>query len=236
VLTAILTVPDKAVVIGTTGKAYVSVHAVVAEDDTNLSSRLVSAQLDWGDGLSPTLFGPEPESLTLASPRATRELPVGTFVVVLTATNFRAPVPDVIVRSGSVTVTSGALATRGTSGLVGPGLPTDGDIDWSFTLKHDTALLASDVRMLLLTRVGERVLAPTYGTKLWKVLFEPFDHSTIESMVVEDVTQTLSAWEQRVALLNTSVTWEDNRTASLHLVLLSRLNKQQFSLVITYEQ
>jgi Bacteriophage baseplate protein W len=61
----------------------------------------------------------------------------------------------------------------------------------------DRASVRQALLLLLLTRPGERVLRPTYGCELYKLLFWPNDDTTA-GLAIHYVRQAIARWEPRV--------------------------------------
>jgi phage baseplate assembly protein W len=61
----------------------------------------------------------------------------------------------------------------------------------------DRASVRQALLLLLLTRPGERVLRPTYGCQLHKLLFWPNDDTTA-GLAIHYVRQAIERWEPRV--------------------------------------
>lgn len=81
-------------------------------------------------------------------------------------------------------------------------------------LKHPRGLLhtqggvnqiKSDLLVLLLTKPGERVMLPDYGTPLDQFIFEPNDQSVVDQ-VKEVISRSIKMWEPRIAVSNIEVT------------------------------
>ena len=68
----------------------------------------------------------------------------------------------------------------------------------------DLELVKRDLLNLFNTRVGERVMMPTYGCDIWDWLFEPFDQLAIEA--ITNTCQQIVYSDSRLQLLNTTVT------------------------------
>jgi phage baseplate assembly protein W len=64
--------------------------------------------------------------------------------------------------------------------------------------------IKADMLQLLLTNPGERVMLPTFGTPLRKLMFEPND-PTLEIEARNMIVAALLQWEKRVEIQNVSV-------------------------------
>lgn len=80
---------------------------------------------------------------------------------------------------------------------------------WSVT---DIDLIKRDLLNEFLTRKGERVMMPTFGTIIWDLLFEPFTDNT-KSAIIDDVTRIVGH-DPRVRLQNVNV------STSVHGILV----------------
>ena len=61
----------------------------------------------------------------------------------------------------------------------------------------DRACVRQALLLLLLTRPGERVMRPTYGCDLFKLIFWPNDDTTA-GLAIHYVRQAVTRWEPRV--------------------------------------
>jgi phage baseplate assembly protein W len=64
--------------------------------------------------------------------------------------------------------------------------------------------IKADMLQLLLTNPGERVMLPTFGTPLRKLMFEPND-PTLEIEARNMIVAALVQWEKRVEIQNVTV-------------------------------
>lgn len=62
------------------------------------------------------------------------------------------------------------------------------------------AAVRQSLLLLLSTRPGERVMRPTYGCNLHRLVFEPND-ATTAGMAIHYVRQAIQRWEPRVEIL-----------------------------------
>lgn len=72
--------------------------------------------------------------------------------------------------------------------------------------------IKADLLQLLLTNPGERVMIPTYGTPLRKLLFEPND-SFLINKAKQVISDAILKWEPRVIIENIEVTNQTPRSA-----------------------
>lgn len=69
----------------------------------------------------------------------------------------------------------------------------------------DDKAIKADLMHLLLTRKGQRLYNPNFGTNLMKFIFEPNDNLTL-SDVKEEVTSTVKKYLPNLSITNISVT------------------------------
>lgn len=220
----------------TTAGANVLIDAYVHETDSLLPNRTVSATIEWNDGKLSTSFPKTSGGLLHAT--AVRLLPPGSYIVRLTAQNFRTPVEDRVAVNYFITVNTPTVVSDPQRYVYGPILPRDSGFpnasQWEFQLDSDQRILESAVKMLLLTSKGDRVMEPTYGTNIRRILFES-QLSGIDSLIQDEVISALAMWEPRVELGSVSLQRGTNdRSVTLNLVLLSRLSKQSFETSVEY--
>jgi phage baseplate assembly protein W len=65
--------------------------------------------------------------------------------------------------------------------------------------------IKSDLLQLLLTTPGERVMLPTYGTPLKKLIFDPND-TNLELAAREMIINSINQWEPRITVQQIEIT------------------------------
>lgn len=73
-----------------------------------------------------------------------------------------------------------------------------------FYIQDGVNQIKSDMLILLMTNPGERVMLPTYGTPLRKLVFEPNDPKLILDTKAM-IARSLKQWEPRVAITQIEV-------------------------------
>ncbi len=71
------------------------------------------------------------------------------------------------------------------------------------TTLYDLDLVKTDLLNQFMTRKGDRVMLPNYGTKIWNQLFEPFTDA-VKTSIVQDVLDVVNS-EPRVTINNVNV-------------------------------
>lgn len=74
-----------------------------------------------------------------------------------------------------------------------------------FAQKSGVDQIKADLLQLLLTNPGERVMMPTYGTPLRKLMFEPNDPQ-LEAAAQKAIRDAVEQWEPRIVIDNIVVT------------------------------
>lgn len=216
--------------------ALATVDAFVHENDAALPGRNVTASLNWHDGKAVVSFPPTGGGLLHAS--NSRFLPPGVYVVTLTARNYRSPHQDVTSVNFFIAVTSPLPVPNPPRYVFGPILPRDSGFpnqdQWEFNLDSDIFILESSVKMLLLTARGDRVMQPTYGTAVRRLLFES-QISGVDSLIQEEIVSALALWEPRLQLVTCSVLRQPNsRSVLVNLTLISLLSRQTFDTSVDF--
>lgn len=207
------------------------------EDDANLPVQDVEVAVDWGDGniqqYSHTL-----SSAGTLSIQTTHTLPVGRNVVRVEAQNYRAPNFDLAGVNFSVIVNPRVQQAVPTRIVFGPILPKDvgypNSQQWNFNSGNDLEILASSVKMVLITKKGERIMEPEYGTNLHSLLFEQ-NTQALQEMAQQEVVDSMTRWEPRVALVSLSVSRPNDRSVQIDCVFESKLTQQTFAVSTTFE-
>jgi phage baseplate assembly protein W len=91
---------------------------------------------------------------------------------------------------------------------IGLKLPLVSDTKNFFTLNYETKnQIHSNLKNLLSTHKGERIMNPDFGTNLRKILFE---QENIESSVIEEIEIAVEQWMNYVILDNIKVLIDNN--------------------------
>jgi uncharacterized protein len=84
------------------------------------------------------------------------------------------------------------------------------------------AAVRQSLLLLLSTRPGERVMRPTYGCNLHRLVFEPND-ATTAGMAIHYVRQAVQRWEPRVEILHLDAGPHPEDPSRLDIVLEYRV-------------
>lgn len=66
------------------------------------------------------------------------------------------------------------------------------------------ALIKNNIRQLLNTKTGERVMRPDFGSPIHKYVFEPLDYIT-KKFLLEEISEIITRYEPRVNIVELSV-------------------------------
>jgi len=79
--------------------------------------------------------------------------------------------------------------------ILGIGINKSSDRGGIFAVNYITLTQAKDnLKNLILTRKGERIMNPTFGCDIYKVLFEQMDGGLIESKIESTILDAVSNW------------------------------------------
>lgn len=79
--------------------------------------------------------------------------------------------------------------------ILGIGINQTSDSNGIFAVNYTTLTQAKDnLKNLILTRKGERLMQPEFGCDVWKVLFEPLDGTLIETSIETAILDAVSIW------------------------------------------
>lgn len=223
------------------GTTPVTFDAVIEEADSSLPFQLVGASVDWNDGSQPVAYpGPSAEQASpLALLSLSRNLGIGLYAVTVTAHNNRAPIPDTVKATLTVTISPSAANAAPPRNIFGPVLPRDNGLPnnqtWSFDTGSDLQVLQSNIKMLLLTTKGERVMQPTYGTNLRRIIFE-LNVASVETIIQQEISQAIGLFEPRVVLTALQIQRlpDDPRSVNVICAFLSKQNGQPFEINLQY--
>lgn len=90
----------------------------------------------------------------------------------------------------------------------------------------DDASVRQAILLLLSTRPGERIMRPTYGCELYRLIFSPNDETTA-GLAIHYVRRALERWEPRIEILTLDATRHSQQPELLTIFLLYRVHLSQ---------
>ena len=88
--------------------------------------------------------------------------------------------------------------------------------------------ISQAIRIILTTIPGERVMRPTFGSRLHELAFAPINSETM-ALARRFVEQALRMWEPRIELMTVDVTSDDEQPGCL-------LIKMEYQIKSTYDR
>lgn len=220
------------VVVPPGGSSNVGLYVSVYDDDTSLPELYAKVEVDWGDGYPPTIIGSG--SASIGSPltaNISKVLSAGLHVVKISASNRRSPVSDVSVKTVYVKINEDKVATQEPS-LVGPIIPRDegfpSQSQWMLDSGSDDVVIASNIKALLLTSPGDRVMTPEYGVNLRQLVFS-LDVRSAETLAKAEIARAVSLWENRAVVRRVSISKTGTTHCDITVELESKLSRQHFT-------
>jgi len=83
----------------------------------------------------------------------------------------------------------------------GIALPWGKDVSSFVELKDDVDILKTSVLFIIMTRKGERVMLPEFGSEVPDAIFEQND-AVLVGMIQDSVREALARWDDRVAVVD----------------------------------
>ena len=79
--------------------------------------------------------------------------------------------------------------------VLGIGINNTSNSNGIFAVNYTTLTQAKDnLKNLILTRKGERLMQPEFGCDVWRVLFEQMDGNVIETSIETSILDAVSIW------------------------------------------
>ena len=79
--------------------------------------------------------------------------------------------------------------------VLGIGINSTSNSNGIFAVNYTTITQAKDnLKNLILTRKGERLMQPEFGCDVWRVLFEQMDGNVIETSIETSILDAVSIW------------------------------------------
>lgn len=178
-----------------------TITLVVTLAETSDSLNYLSGVVNWGDGTTTSIPRTLKSSGQVVQTLTHTFLNAGFYVVEVTGTNYRSPSPDTDLAVIYLSLDSAPIVEVNGGFIRGPILPIDSEVgDWVLNMGSDLQVIISALRNLLLTRQGERLMNPDFGTNIHKLVFE-LDTSVLEAQVEQEVTQAINKFEPRVTIV-----------------------------------
>jgi len=92
-------------------------------------------------------------------------------------------------------------------------------------------IVKRDINNHFATPIGSRVMLPSFGTRIYEMLFDPFDEYT-KNAIIEDAVRVVQS-DPRVALQNIDVFQED-QALTVVMVLLFKPESITDSMFVTF--
>jgi len=79
--------------------------------------------------------------------------------------------------------------------VLGIGVNTTSDSNGVFAVNFTTISQAkNNLKNLILTKKGERLMQPDFGCDIWKILFEPIIEGQIETKIEQTILEAIDIW------------------------------------------
>jgi phage baseplate assembly protein W len=95
--------------------------------------------------------------------------------------------------------------------ILGIGINKSSNKGGIFSVNYTTITQAREnLKNLILTKKGERLLNPTFGCDIWKVLFEQLDGNLIENQIETSILDAVSIWLPYLSIDEIIFDYDDN--------------------------
>lgn len=100
--------------------------------------------------------------------------------------------------------------------FIGRGLtfPLQVDSQGRLALTNGESEIEQSIRIILETSPGERVMRPTFGCRVWELLFES-RNATTEALLKQYVREALAMWEPRIDVIGVDILDESMYDAAI---------------------
>jgi phage baseplate assembly protein W len=93
--------------------------------------------------------------------------------------------------------------------------------------------IEQSIRIILGTRPGERVMRPTFGCRVYELLFEPRDSATF-SLLRKYVEDALAFWEPRITVLSVNPQLDENDDSAIFVEIEYQIKETHDTRSIVY--
>ena len=95
--------------------------------------------------------------------------------------------------------------------VLGIGINKSSNSNGVFSTNYTTLTQAKDnLKNLILTKKGERLMNPDFGCDVWLVLFEQMDGATIETRIETAIVDAVDTWLPYLTLTSIVFDYDDN--------------------------
>ncbi len=95
--------------------------------------------------------------------------------------------------------------------VLGIGINKSSNSNGVFSTNYTTLTQAKDnLKNLILTKKGERLMNPDFGCDVWLVLFEQMDGATIETKIETAIIDAVDTWLPYLSLTSIVFDYDDN--------------------------
>lgn len=201
----------------------VSVSVTLTETDPALT--YLTGTIQWGDGTTTEIPSTLKSNNSVTGTYSHTYVNKGFYVIKVLGRNFKSPTPTTDLSVIYLDVGSAAVVTVNRGFLRGPILPDNASVGrWILNGGSDIQVISSDLRNLLLTQKGERLMNPDFGTQISKLVFEP-DTSVLEAQVQQEVNQAIAKFEPRVSVISITTERQPNQRQINVAIQVQALNQ-----------
>ena len=201
----------------------VSVSVTLTETDPALT--YLTGTIQWGDGTTTEIQSTLKSNNSVTGTYSHTYVNKGFYVIKVLGRNFKSPTPTTDLSVIYLDVGSAAVVTVNRGFLRGPILPDNASVGrWILNGGSDIQVISSDLRNLLLTQKGERLMNPDFGTQISKLVFEP-DTSVLEAQVQQEVNQAIAKFEPRVSVISITTERQPNQRQINVAIQVQALNQ-----------
>lgn len=95
--------------------------------------------------------------------------------------------------------------------VLGIGINKSSNSNGVFSTNYTTLTQAKDnLKNLILTKKGERLMNPEFGCDIWLVLFEQMDGATIETQIETSIVDAVDNWLPYLSITSIVFDYDDN--------------------------
>ena len=201
----------------------VSVSVTLTETDTALT--YLAGTIQWGDGTTTEIPSALKSNNVVTGTYSHTYANKGFYVIKVLGRNFKSPTPTTDLNVIYLDVGSAVVVAVNRGFLRGPILPDNASVGrWILNGGSDIQVISSDLRNLLLTPKGERLMNPDFGTQISKLVFE-LDSSVLEAQVQQEVNQAIAKFEPRVSVISITTERQPNQRQINVAIQVQALNQ-----------
>jgi len=116
---------------------------------------------------------------------------------------------------------------------IGMAYPLDGTVAGTFDTKSTEDIIRTSILSIILTRKGERVMLPEFGSNIRELLFDPID-DTLQYDIQNAISDAVRVWDNRIDVKELDIKFDHDHN-QVHISCVSQRKDDPESVPVTVD-